>query len=123
MISFKAALIFGARAQVVVDDYDPVLAHGDSYVSAGALQHVDVSGYFGGFDLDFAEILLSRAAPSKTPAARPKAANSVRGTKGSHDGVLRISVDGVAANIITCELIASDRNLEWKSGGRDGVLE
>src|ERR1700739_1398113 len=51
---------FGQGSELVVDQDDTVFADGGGDVASGAFQHVDIPGYFGGFDLDLGEILALR---------------------------------------------------------------
>jgi len=46
------------RSKLVVNDHDAILADRNTNIPAGAFEHVDIAGDFGGFDLDVAEVLL-----------------------------------------------------------------
>ena len=58
-IDFSASLIFGARRrELIVDDYDAVVAGRDADISSGTGEHVHRARDFLDLDLHLAEILL-----------------------------------------------------------------
>ena len=57
--------LVGQRRVLIVDDNDPVFAHGGANVSACALEHIHIPGYLCDLNLDFAEILILGGCPAE----------------------------------------------------------